>query len=176
MKQRFTLPKFLVAVSCLSVGLNLAVAQTVQPPEAQMTRVILTTLSPPMYPALARQASIQGDVSVTVLVRPDGTAKSAVVSGSPLLSPAASSSALKSLFECRGCTQIATPYAMVYTFELAANSAQGPHNNNEEAVTQSQNHVTVVAEPLGIICAYTSTLRIRARSAKCLYLWKCSLR
>jgi len=169
-----------VVFAFLSARVNLAAAQAVQPPEAPQTRVTLIKLSPPIYPALARQASIQGDVTVTALVRPNGGVKSAVVSGSPLLSPAASASVLKSLFECVGCNEDATPYVMVYTFQLAAaQNTEGSNSENqthEIRVTQTRNHVTVLAEPLGIICAYTSTPRIRTRSAKCLYLWRCSAR
>jgi hypothetical protein len=170
----------IVAAVCLSAAVEHASAQSAQGPNAPQTGVILSKLSPPTYPALAHQASIQGDVAVTVLVRQDGSVKSAVVSGHPLLSPAASASALKSLFECRGCTEAETPYAMVYTFQFGAIHATEVPSNDGQAheirVTESQNHVTVLAEPLGIICAYTSTLGIRARSAKCLYLWRCSAR
>jgi protein TonB len=40
----------------------------------------------PEYPALARQARIQGTVRFTVLIRPDGTLKNLeLISGHPLL-------------------------------------------------------------------------------------------
>ncbi len=179
MEQRVAFLMFTVVATLLSAGIHSA-AQGVQLPEAPQTGVILTKLSPPIYPTLAHQASIQGDVAVTVLVRPDGSVKSTVVSGHPLLSPAASASALQSRFECRECGEAVTPYSMVYTFQIAASQMPEALNSGGQPypirVTQSQNHVTVLAEPLGIICAYTSTLRIRARSAKCLYLWRCSAR
>ncbi len=180
MKQRVALLKFILAAAFLSAGINPCAAQAVRLREAPQTGVILTKLSPPIYPALAHQASIQGDVAVTVLVRPDGSVKSSVVSGHPMLAPAASASALRSQFECRGCSDAVTPYAMVYTFQIAADKTIEVANNDGERqsihVTRSENHVTVLAEPVEIICAYTATLRFRVRAAKCLYLWRCSVR
>jgi len=51
-------------------------------------------LFPPLYPPLARQARITGDVRVQLFIRQDGTIKSSeVVSGHPMLKPAALDSA-----------------------------------------------------------------------------------
>jgi outer membrane biosynthesis protein TonB len=40
------------------------------------TGVVLTKLVPPVYPPLARQAQIAGDVMVRVLIRQDGSKSS----------------------------------------------------------------------------------------------------
>jgi TonB family protein len=60
------------------------------------TGALLTKLLPPVYPPLARLARIAGDVQVQVLIRKDGSVASAkVISGHPILEPAALESAQK---------------------------------------------------------------------------------
>jgi TonB family protein len=68
------------------------------------TGVVLVKLSPPIYPPLAHQAWIKGDVKIQVSIRKDGSVESAeVVSGHPMLKLAALQSARKSQYECRDC-------------------------------------------------------------------------
>jgi TonB family protein len=81
--------------------------------------VVLTKLVPPIYPPLARQARIAGDVKVQVLIRKDGAVESSdVISGHPILKPAALESARKSTFECRECNAEAELYSLTNTFVL----------------------------------------------------------
>lgn len=83
------------------------------------TGVVLTKLAPPAYPPLARLARIAGDVKIQVLVRKDGSVASAgVISGHPILKPAALESAQKSTFECRECGAEAVLYSLTYTFVI----------------------------------------------------------
>ncbi len=113
----------------------------------QQTEVVLVKLSPPLYPPLARQARIMGDVKVYVHVREDGSVESAeLVSGHPMLAPTALESARKSRFECRGCGDEVSPYPMTYTFGFLDGG------KSKEVVTERP-----------------------ARSAKCLFLWKCAI-
>ena len=61
------------------------------------SRVRLSKLSPPVYPPLARQAMIRGDVTVEVSLHPDGTVESVTpVDGQPRLVQAAVDSARQS--------------------------------------------------------------------------------
>jgi TonB family protein len=113
--------------------------------EAQ-TGVVLVKLSPPIYPPLARQARIGGDVQVKVHVRADGTVASVeLLSGHRMLAPAAVESAKNSEYECRGCTG-ETEYTVTYTFGFIEDFT--PYNKFEE-------------RPV--------------RASKCLYLWKCGV-
>jgi TonB family protein len=167
------------AVVCCSAGIGRASAQPPQRADVPQNGAAVKKLAPPMYPALAHQARIQGDVEVRVDVRQDGSVGSAdVISGHPMLAPAALASARESQFECRGCSDPVTSYAMVYTFQLAPTQTTDVSNNDAQLqpihVTQSQNHVTVSAEPMPITCALTA--RLAVRSAKCLYLWRCGSR
>ena len=71
---------------------------------AQVSHVVLTRLSPPIYPLLARQARINGEVELALGLRPDATVGSvSLVSGHPMLAAVAIESAKQSLFECSGC-------------------------------------------------------------------------
>lgn len=148
----------------------------------QQTAVVMTKLVPPVYPPLARQTMITGDVKLLINVRPDGAVESvSVVSGHPLLQQAALDSAQKSQFACEGCSNAITSYSLVYTFLLTEahcpSSNEPPKESPQEEkslpqVTQSQNHVTIIAEGT-ILCDPGVAFR-RVRSAKCLYLWKCA--
>lgn len=133
--------------------------------------VTMVSLFTPKYPPLARQANITGDVKIRVEVRKDGRLQSAVVlTGHPMLTAAALSSVQQSRFACRGCEDELTAQSLVYSFQIVASpgwpcpEAVGSH------VTQSENRVTVTAEPSMIYPVFSS---IRFRSAKCIYLWAC---
>src|SRR5580700_9621289 len=116
--------RFLLIAACSVCALSggpSAVAQNIaaQTPASDATpQVVLTKLSPPVYPSLARQARIMGDVKVQVLIRKDGSVASAeVISGHPMLKQAALESAQKSQFECHGCEGVIS-YSLAYTFAI----------------------------------------------------------
>jgi TonB family protein len=146
---------------------------------------VLSKLAPVIYPPLARQARIQGDVSLTVTVRRDGTAESVVlVSGHPLLVPSAIESARQSQFDCATCSEGPTAYSLVYLFKLEETKCCAVEETPPDkvrtihedpgGVTVSGSHVTVTAKPACICDPSAGVLRVR--SAKCLYLWKCGRR
>jgi TonB family protein len=141
--------KPLLAIATGTVVLVIAARAPAQNPtssDRQQGGVVLVKLSTPIYPPLARQARIQGDVKVYVHVRKDGSVESAeLFSGHPMLAPTALESARKSRFECRGCDE-GSPYPMTYTFGFLDDG------KSKEVVTER-----------------------RARSAKCLFLWKCGI-
>jgi TonB family protein len=167
------------------IGLPCAVveslAQSPVNPETLQNGVVLAKLFEPIYPPLARQTRISGDVDLMLKVRPDGSVESAtVVSGHPLLQQAALDSAQKSKFECRKCDEAAS-IQLVYTFQLVGpESCCKPtenHSENDQAdqpiprVIQSQNHITVLDQPTCICDPAADVTKVR--SLKCLYLWKC---
>ncbi len=144
-------PRGLVAIGVLS-GVLLFVAQDgfaqdSASAESPQTGVVLVRLSPPVYPPLARQARIMGDVKVYVHIRKDGTVESAeLFSGHPMLAPTALESARKSQFDCRACSDAVSSYPMTYSFGFFDD------RKSREVVTERP-----------------------ARSAKCLFLWKCGI-
>jgi TonB family protein len=115
--------------------------------ETPQTEVVLTKLSPPNYPPLARQARITGDVKTHVAIRQDGSVDSAALfSGHPMLTQAAIDSAQKSQFECRRCSAQGSSYWLIYTFRFQDDGGCAD---------------VIVKRP--------------TRSARCLYLWKCGV-
>jgi hypothetical protein len=171
-------PLLAAAFACL-----LAVAASAQPQDAVAsasleTGVVLTKLTSPVYPPLAKQARIVGDVKVVVAVRKDRSIESVdVVSGPAMLRQAAVDSARKSTFVCRGCDATAS-FSLTYTFETSGDCRFGPKCEALEPrapeVTQSEGRISLVVEP-ACTCDPAATM-IRVRAAKCLYLWKCGFR
>jgi hypothetical protein len=144
--------------------------------------VVLINLFRPAYPPLALQARVSGDVDLTVAVRQDGSVESAIANDGPsLLKQAALNSAQHSKFECRGCTEILTPYQLLYSFQLGPTehcSTKVVKSNPTQQeptypqVVQTQNRITLLDRPTGT-CDTEVFLEKRVRSAKCLYLWRC---
>jgi TonB family protein len=136
----------LIASGAWSVAhLETLIAQVALPLEAPRYDVVLNNVYLPVYPPLARQARIMGDVKILVGVRQDGSVASAeVVSGHPMLKQAALESAQKSTFLCRECKDEVTLFTVTYTFGTRVDSD-------------------------GLDCSSA----IRLRAAKCLGLWKC---
>lgn len=164
------------AVSCSPFAQPVA---TVPMPE---TGAVLVKLHQPLFPPLANQAGISGDVELNITVQESGTVGSvAVISGHPLLTPAAMESIAKSQFECSGCTQPAT-YSMTYSFVagdlLRDGCTEGTADSqslrrSHEQVSFADHHVTIVG-PFVALCPSGPYGPIpKVRSAKCLYLWRC---
>jgi len=140
-------------------------------PEKPESGVVLVKLVPPIFPAIARTAHISGDVILTVGVRKDGSVASAdFVSGPPLLQRAAQDSAKQSQFGCRKCSNEITSYRMVYTFQIDETAPCCQPNEPAPRVSQSDNHVTLIAPRL---CLCGPSKPVKVRSANCLWLWKC---
>jgi TonB family protein len=153
-----------------------ALAQNNTSPRTPGGDAVMVSLSAPKYPPLARQANITGDVEIKLEIRKDGSIQSAiVVSGHPMLTEAALSSAQQSRFECRECEDEATLYSLtyIYSFQLAESPGWPCPETGGIRVTQSENRVTVSADP-PMVHLYFSNFKVR--SAKCFYLWTCGSR
>jgi TonB family protein len=159
-----------------------SLAQIAEKKSTGVDNIVLTMLSPPLYPPLARQARINGDVELTLDIRPDGTVGSvSVVSGHPILRPAAVESAQHSQFECPGCTAGGlASYSLRYKFELipldhtkdCTGLTDEERNVAPPAKLDSSQHEITVFGKVAETCDPAVELH-RVRSAKCLYLWKC---
>jgi TonB family protein len=159
---------WLAALSCV------AASQSPPQPAGSKAEVAFASLAEPRYPPLARQARITGEVQIKLEIRKDGSvASAAVVSGHPMLTDAALSSAKQSRFECRHCQDDETPYVIVYSFQIAESPGWPcPENGGAPRVVQAGNRVTVTRDP-AMVDPYFSNIGVR--SAKCLYLWRCGL-
>ena len=172
----------LTVVVLLSCSCPRSLAQNATTSDSSQAGVVLTNLIQPVYPPLARQAHITGDVDLILGIRQDGLVDSvSVVSGHPLLKQAALVSVQQSQFECRKCTEALTTYRLAYTFKLEvvseclprdAKSSTKEEQHAYPQVKDAENRVTVVGY---IICLIdpAPTPAKKARSVKCLYLWKC---
>jgi TonB family protein len=154
-------------------------------PDSPQSGIVLANLSAPIYPPLARQTQITGEVNLSLGIRPDGSVESvAVISGHPLLRQAALESAQQSQFECRGCREPLTSYSLVYRFQLTGGDcctqAKGssdlaqPNEKPPVQIIQSRNQITVI-DRATCFCD-PGVLAWKVRSAKCLYLWTCGWR
>jgi TonB family protein len=181
--------KLLCFLGLSTVGmfaLSFAAVQTsAQVAPASQEQVLLSKLSPPIYPPLAREVRVSGDVEIALRIRQDGSVESAeVVSGHPLLKAAAIDSARQSKFECHECREAVTPYSILYSFGYTASQHCCQPQEDSAAteqgaeplagITQSQNHITILTEPL-CICDPSADV-IKVRSPKCLFLWHCGKR
>jgi len=162
-----------------------SLAQSAANSDTAKGEVRLAKLSETIYPPLARQTHISGDVELALEIRADGSIQSAtVVSGHPLLTPSALDSARRSRFECEDCGQGIHTYRLLYSFQLGPteycySGSDTSKTAQQEApyprVTQWQNRVTVVDRTVGTCDLAFTVIRKKVRSAKCLYLWRCSL-
>jgi TonB-like protein len=183
MNRSSSLTVALVAAAILATAVVESLAQIATISDPQQPEPVMSRLSPPIYPPLAKQARITGDVNLVLAVRQDGSIQSAAAgSGHPLLKQAALISAQQSRFECRNCSEMVTSLPIVYSFQLGPTeycSATVPAPNDRKPeqhypqVMQLQNHITVIDQPIGT-CDMAPVLKVR--SAKCLYLWKCGIR
>jgi Gram-negative bacterial TonB protein C-terminal len=152
--------------------------------DATKGKVVLTSLSKPAFSPLARQANVEGEVIVEVIVRQDGSTKATVVKGHPMLKQGALDSAMQSRFECRVCSAPLS-YRLVYTFKRTSEGSccdgmgapvkveEEPQSYDERGHPQTR--VTISAEKI-CLCDPSFKVTKKVRSLKCLYLWKCSTR
>ncbi len=170
-----------VLTGVLACSLKESAAQNASKSDSLRTGVVLTKLSQPIYPRAAKAAHIVGDVDLMLTIRQDGSIESAVVvSGHPLLSPAALDSALHTQFECRKCGEAGSSYRLVYTFQIEGESGCEPtesagktddHDQTYPQIIDAENRVTTVAYLVCII-DWAPIVKKR-RSLRCLYLWRC---
>jgi TonB family protein len=152
-----------------------AFAQAATSAETSQSGGVLAKLFAPVYPPLARQANIFGEVKVDVAIRRDGSVASAkLFSGHPMLAMAALESARQSQFECRGCRDGETTLSLTYAFEMKNDGDCCNAMSHTPQVTQSLNRIVILAAHL-CLCDPAVTLGKRVRALKCFYLWKCGL-
>jgi TonB family protein len=156
--------------------------------EGSAAHIILSKLSQPTYPPLARQARVGGDVRIKLEIKADGSIESAkTVSGHPMLAQAALDSAKQSRFECRDCeVNSNASEILTYSFQISSREldpcccSSGFTSKNAVSVlhvSESGDHIMLTAPPACICPDRCSSARAfreaHFRSVKCLFLWKC---
>jgi TonB family protein len=153
-------------------------------------QVVLSKLFPPVYPPLARQALVFGNVHLRISVRSDGSIDSVdVIDGHRLLQRAVLDSARHSQFECKDCGGSGLSQSFTYSFRLPPERQENPdpcccshepgspgYKGPGGTVSQSDERITVIAPPV-CMCPDACTVAWAEehspyRSARCLYLWK----
>jgi TonB family protein len=126
-------------------------------------QVVLSKLFPPIYPPLARQALVFGDVHLRISVHSDGSIDSvAVIDGHQLLRQAALDSARQSHFECEHCEGSGL-VERTFTYSFRLPSEEKPADSDcclEERsdktaaaqISQSDAHITITP-PAVCICS-----------------------
>ena len=137
----------------------------------------------PVYPPLAIQAQVAGEVRIELTIRPDGTVQSSkALSGHPLLARSVTDSLAEARFACFGCGPELHTYLVTYAFVLPADRfakdcAEELKTGKEPAMPpstlDSPTHVTV--RPKHPMCVVADPATPRSRSVRCLWLWKCSI-
>ena len=176
--------KLLATIILLSASVAPLLAQETTG-NAIQRNVSVVKLFPPVYPPVAKQVRVIGDVQLALLIRPDGSIESAtVVSGHPLLKQAALDSAQHSQFACKDCDKEPRSFQMTYSFQLGAtvycteSSAPAKADEQEKSyprVVEAENHITVIDRPVGTCDLAFKIIGKKVRSIKCMYLWKCGL-
>jgi hypothetical protein len=166
----------LAAVAVLTCSALKSSPQSAASLGSPQSSVVLIKAFQPVYPLLARQARITGDVVLLLGIRQNGSVESvSAVSGHPLLLQAAENSAKQSQFECRNCALPVMTYRLRYTFQLmvpaSCTIAQcGKTFEEPEQTEELPGHVTSSASYVSLCSCVPYT---HVHSAKCLYLWKC---
>jgi hypothetical protein len=148
-----------------TVVILLVAAGRAEPQTLESGQVVPVDLVSPVYPPIAVSARVSGDVTVLVRVLPDGSITSAeAVSGPPLLTEVSLGAARASRFECQVC-EGEHSHTIIYSFQFDVPRAA-------PRAGQAGSHVPVSAESPVVIPHFSS---FSARSAKCLYLWRCGV-
>jgi TonB family protein len=159
---------------CLVMSLfaSVSFASGLSQEDGSRPRPVITELPTPAYPPMALAAHVSGDVSLAIKLGHEGGVETVeVVSGPPMLRQTAVALANQTKFECRGCEGSTTMH-MTYRFVLGdAIYCEGP-DRSYPRIAFSEGTVTITDRPFGT-CDVGSSTKIRARSARCLFLWKC---
>jgi TonB family protein len=167
-----------LAVCLLLIG-ALAAACAQGPPSGTLPQngPRITKLPPPSYPPMALAAHVWGHVVLSLTVQQDGTVSSAeIISGPAMLREAAVESAEQTRFNCPNCASGATQFQLVESYELTDPYFCEPPDKSYPRVSQSAGIITITGQPAGTCDPEGTVEKVRARSAKCLYMWKCGWR
>jgi hypothetical protein len=168
---------------CGILTLFVAVSALQAPCFAADGKAALVVFSNPAYPKAAQLAHIWGEVWVEVTVHPDGKSEAVAPYGHQMLKEAALQSANASKFTCAGCADSAK-YLIAYSFVQVdgtdcCNASAAPvkvtiEDETTNAQGNPQTRVVIAAESNCLCDPTESAIQVKVRSAKCLYLWRCS--
>jgi TonB family protein len=146
-----------------------------QSPDMSQPHFVIAKLPPPVYPAMARTARVSGDVEVKISLQRNGIIGSVeATSGPAMLRQAAIDSVRQTQFACGQCSETAPPFKIVYRFQLAEPlSCLEQSDSSYPRITQSLDTITIIDRTTQTCDPAATIEKVRARSAKCLFLWEC---
>lgn len=164
-----------LAVALLSVAVPIScVGQTSEPSGPQTSAPQIAKLPPAQYPSMARAAHVSGNVELRITLQPGGTPGSIeVLNGPPMLRQPAVEFAKQTEFKCADCSGDAASFPLNIKYELGEPIYCDPPDASYPRISQDGNTITIVAQPFGTCDPAATTTFRKARSAKCLYLWRC---
>jgi hypothetical protein len=145
---------------------------------ARQAQLKVIQLPPPKYPPMALAAHVFGEVELRIRLRADGTLDAAeATSGPPMLREPAAESARQIKFAFEDCQQSTNSFKLTHWFELGETLfCTSTRNSGYPRVTQTVDVITIADQPMGT-CDLAGTIeKVRARSARCLYLRRCGWR
>ena len=138
----------------------------------QEQQLAVVKLGAAVYPPMAVAARVYGEVILNVTLTSDGSANVVTAeSGPPMLRQAAINSATRSQFEAN-LENRTGGFRLVYRFALDQ-TTKCEHDDSYPRVKHEANVVTITEQNVPICDPGAVIERVRFRSAKCLYLWKC---
>jgi TonB family protein len=142
------------------------------PTFAQAPQLAVMNAEAAVYPPMALAARVYGDVVLNVTLTSDGHVGAVTVqSGPPMLRQAAIDSAKRSQYQSNPQNR-AGVYQLVYRFVLEQ-TTKCEHDPSYPRVKHEDNVVTITEQNVPICDPAAVVERVRFRSAKCFYLWKC---
>lgn len=139
---------------------------------AQAPNLAVMKVEAAVYPPMALAARVYGDVVLNVTLTSDGNVGAATVqSGPPMLRQAAIDSARRSQYQSNPQIR-AGVYQLVYRFVLEQ-TTKCQHDASYPRVKHEGNVVTITEQNVPICDPAAAVERVRFRSAKCFYLWRC---
>jgi hypothetical protein len=151
-------------------------AQSAANPDQPKAQAEITNAHHVTYPPIATAARVSGEVVLKVHLRADGLPSDvSVVSGPQILRGIAIEGAQKNTYLCRSCTESGAEVDLTYSFKLgpAIGCGEGGVDSSYPRFTHSGDIITIEAQPYLICDPAAEVSRVRARSAKCLFLWHC---
>lgn len=163
-------------LSALAICGVAGLAAQTEPP-ANEPQMVIVALAPATYPPMALAARVYGGVELTVVLHRDGTVNSvSAVSGPPMLQKSALEDAQNNQYQCQGCSEPLTSFHLQYSFVLGPTVGCDGPDKSYPRMTRSGDTITLAAQPIGKCDPAETIDRIRARSIKCAFLWKCGWR
>lgn len=160
----------------LIAAFGMAVLLSASAQNSSKSSLKVVALEPPVYPAAALAAHLSGEVNLKIALPENGVPAAVQVEGGPqMLRPAAVESAKRSKFESGAGGRTGESYQLVYRFVLDDTRQCNQERDTSYPRVKIESNIVTVSEQPVPLCD-PGTERIRVRSWKCLYLWKCRVR